>query len=67
MFQINHGSILEAWTTGTLNKWQQWQVRPSEKIYSMTPSPKVCTLSFDPFFFYTLPTVNNKYKQGVDY
>ena len=39
------------------------QVRASEEIYSITPSPKVCTLSFYPVVFYTRPTVNNKYRR----
>ena len=39
------------------------QVRASEEINSITPSPKVCTLSFYPVFFYTRPAVNNKYRQ----
>ena len=49
--------------TSISNSDDDTQVRASEEIYSITPRPKVCTLSFYPVFFYTLPTVNNKYRR----
>ena len=50
-------------TTSISDSDNDAQVRASEEIYSIAPSPKVCTLSFYPVFFYTLPTVNNKYRR----